>query len=87
MGDKNLRRREKVDLDQVRVTRWWRKCGGGKGKKKGSKNWTRRRKRMKEVRLGSSEGQGIFFVKVHMSGWQAARGIQPKNLFNVCFTG
>lgn len=40
-----------------------------------------------KVRLGRSEGQGIFFVKVHMSGWKAARGIQPKNLFNVCFTG
>lgn len=41
----------------------------------------------RKVRLGGGEGQGIFFVKVHMSGWQAARGIQPKNLFNVCFTG
>lgn len=43
-----------------------------------------------KVRIGRSEGQGIlffFFVKVHMSGWRTARGIQPKNLFNVCFTG
>lgn len=29
----------------------------------------------------------FFFVKVQMSGWQAARSVQPKNLFNVCFTG
>lgn len=28
-----------------------------------------------------------LLVKVCMSGWQTARGIQPKNLFNVCFTG
>lgn len=41
-----------------------------------------------EVRL---EGNAFFFLffppKVQMSGWQAARGVQPKNLFNVCFTG
>lgn len=41
-----------------------------------------------EVRL---EGMALLFffltLKVQMSGWQAARGVQPKNLFNVCFTG
>lgn len=41
-----------------------------------------------ESKIQGREGQGIFFlVKVHMSDWQAARGVQPKNLFNVCFTG
>lgn len=60
----------------------------------GRENWRRQKGKRKDtkeedgkLRLGRREGQGMFFVKVHMSGWQAARGIQPKNLFNVCFTG
>lgn len=71
------------------MTRWWGKPGKEERKKKGKE--VKQELDMKEedgkVSSGRSEGQGIFFVKVHMSGWQAARGIQPKNLFNVCFTG
>lgn len=41
--------------------------------------------REEEVRL---EGNAFFSpLKVQMSGWHAARSVQPKNLFNVCFTG
>lgn len=47
-----------------------------------------RGKKTGKLGLGRSEGKGVLFlVPVQMSGWQAAHGIQPKNLFNVCFTG
>lgn len=49
----------------------------------------RQAKSMSE-RGGSEVGGECFFffpLKVQMSGWHAARGVQPKNLFNVCFTG
>jgi len=58
----------------------------GRGKRKEEQKMDVKKEDGK-VRIGRSEGHGIFFVKVHMSGWKAARGIQPKNLFNVCFTG
>lgn len=60
---------------------------GEKEKERKSKKKMDTKEEDGKLRLGRSEGQGMFFVKVHMSGWQAARGIQPKNLFNVCFTG
>ncbi len=60
---------------------------GDRKKEKRGKEKLDKKEEDGKVRLGRREGQGIFFVKVHMSGWQAARGIQPKNLFNVCFTG
>ncbi len=62
------------------------KRGAKKGRKEAKKKVDKEEEDGK-VRLGRREGQALFFVKVHMSGWQAARGIQPKNLFNVCFTG
>lgn len=64
--------------------------GGGRIKKGEEEKQKKLDKKEEDgkVKLGRSKGQGIlFFVKVHMSGWQAACGIQPKNLFNVCFTG
>lgn len=40
-----------------------------------------------KLRPWTGEGLCVAYVKVHMSGWQAAHGTQPKNLLNVCFTG
>lgn len=65
MGDKNHRRRENVDLDQVRVTGWWGKHGRGEGKKKGkeAKQGLDKNEEDGKARSGRSEGQGIFFCE------------------------
>lgn len=63
MGNQNHRRRENVDLFQVRVTRWNGKHVKGENKKERKKQKLEKKAKDGKVTLGRSEGQGIFFCE------------------------
>lgn len=65
------------------VGKTWKR---GEGKERKSKK-TGHERRGWEHEIREEQGGRVSFFLKFTSGWQAARGIQPKNLFNVCFTG